>query len=97
MNGAGIPGRERVTFRPRVTVGLLYFLVFFFGICWVLALPGLLEVAQSVPPGPEQQVAAREATAALLRGNLPIAAGLALVLTALGIYAGWLPGTRAKW
>ncbi len=96
MNSARTPGRERVTFRPRVTVGLFYFLVFFFGICWLLALPALLEAARTVPPGPEQQEAARAATAALLRGKLPIAVGLALVLTALGIYAGWLPGTRAK-
>jgi ABC-type sulfate transport system permease component len=89
------PGvRPRATFQPRITISLLYFLMFFVAILWLIALPALLEVAQTVPPGPEQQEAAREAARAAVRPRLLAAFLLALAFTAIGIYTGWLPGTR---
>ena len=72
----------------------MYFLMFFFAILWLIALPPLLEVARTVAPGPEQQEAAREAARTAVRPRLLAALGLALFVTGLGIYTGWLPGTR---
>ncbi|UCE86424.1 MAG: hypothetical protein JSU66_01405 [Deltaproteobacteria bacterium] len=72
----------------------MYFLAFFFGILWLMAMPAMLDVARNVPPGPAQREAAREATAAAVRPKLPVALGLALLATGLGIYTGRLPGTR---
>jgi hypothetical protein len=87
-------GRARATFQPRITISLLYFLMFFFAILWLIALPALLEVARNFSPGPEQQEAATQAVRTAVRPWLLAALGLALVVTGLGIYTGWLPGTR---
>jgi hypothetical protein len=91
----GTPGaRPRATFQPRITISILYFVMFFAAILWLIALPALLDVARTVPPGPEQQEAAREAARVAVRPRLLAAFFLALVITGLGIYTGWLPGTR---
>ena len=85
----------RATFQPRFTLGLLYLVAFFVVYCLLLAAPALIEVANSVPPGPEQQEAAAHAAKEAVQSRLWMAGVAALVTTAIGIRAGVLPGTRA--
>ena len=90
-----LPPRGGATFRPRFTLTILYFFAFLLLFCAALAAPALLEVLRSVPPGPEQEAAAREAARrALVTPRVPIAALAALATTALGIVARILPGLR---
>ena len=81
-------------FQPRFTVGLFYLAGFFFLYCLVLIAPELWQVLQAVAPGPEQEQAAAEAARKAVRGRLLPALLAALVTTALGGKAGWLPGLR---
>ena len=83
----------RATFQPRFTIGLLYVVAFFLLYCLLLAAPALIEVANSVPPGPEQQEAATRAAKEAVQSRLWIAGVAALVTMAIGIRAGVLPGT----
>ena len=78
-----------------MTVALLYLMAIFSAICFLFATPALIEVARSVPPGPEQEEAAREAAAAAVRPRLPIALALAVLTTGLGLYFRRLPGIAA--
>lgn len=80
--------------RPRITLALLYMFGFFFLFCLILVAPALVEVLRSMPPGPEQQEAARVAAQKAAQGKLGIAFALAAVLTGVGMLRGWLPGTR---
>ena len=81
-------------FRPRFTLTILYLAGFFLLYCVALAAPVLLEVARSVPPGPEQQAASFDAARAAMGPRLPIALAAAVATTALGIVARVLPGLR---
>jgi TctA family transporter len=85
---------RRATFQPRFTLGLLYLVAFFVVYCLLLAAPALIEVANSVPPGPEQEEAAARAAKEAVQSRLWMAGVAALVTTAIGIRAGVLPGTR---
>lgn len=87
-------GAERATFRPRVTLALLYFAAFFLLFCLVFALPVWIEIARSTAPGPQQEELVFQATRNALRPKIHAAAALALVVTALGIYMRRLPGLR---
>ena len=87
--------RPRATFQPRFTIGLSYGVAFFLLYCLLLAAPVLIEVANSVPPGPEQQEAAARAAKEAVQSRLWIAGVAALATTAMGIRAGVLPGTGA--
>jgi hypothetical protein len=80
--------------RPRFTLGMFYLFAFFFLFCMILVGPALWEVLQSMPPGPEQEEAARVAAREAARGKLGIAFGLATLATGVGMYKGWLPGTQ---
>jgi hypothetical protein len=80
--------------RPRFTLGMLYLFGFFFLFCLILVLPALWDVLQSMPPGPEQQEAAREAARKAASGKLGLAFALATAATGIGMFKGWLPGTR---
>jgi TctA family transporter len=86
----------RTTFQPRFTLGLLYLIAFFLLYCLLLAAPALIEIANSVPPGPEQQEAAARAAKEAVQSRLWMAGLAALVTTAIGIRAGVLPGTGAR-
>ncbi|MDH3211761.1 MAG: hypothetical protein OEM05_04670 [Myxococcales bacterium] len=87
------PGRRpRTTFQPRFTLGLLYLVAFFVLYCLLIAAPALIEVANDVPPGPEQQEAAARAAKEAVQSRLWMAGLAALVTTALGIRARVLPG-----
>ena len=89
-----IPPRGGATFRPRFTLTILYFFAFLLLFCAALAAPALLEVLRSMPPGPEQEAAAREAARRAVAPRLPIAALAALATTAVGLVARLLPGLR---
>lgn len=80
--------------RPRFTLGLLYLFGFFFLFCLILVLPALWQVLHAMPPGPEQEAAAREAAREAARGKLGLAFALATAATGIGMYRGWLPGTQ---
>ena len=93
------PQREtrspRPVFQPRFTIGLFYLAAFFMLYALVLAAPALIEVATTVPPGPEQQEIAKQAAKEALQSRLWIAVVAAIATVALGIRAGVLPGTRS--
>ncbi len=96
---AAPPPRRRApppTFRPRTTLGLAYLCAFFFLYCLLIAVPALVEVARSVPPGPEQQEAAARAAQEVVQPRLWIALAASLATTGLGIYSGRLPGLRRR-
>jgi hypothetical protein len=74
----------------------LYFFAFFFGFCFVLVAPELWRVLEGVPPGPEQEAAARAAARTALPPRLGTALGLAVLTTGVGIWARLLPGLRPR-
>ncbi len=80
--------------RPFFTLGLLYLFGLFVLFCLVMVAPALLEVARSVPPGPEQQAAAEAAARRAVQGKLGWAFVAATLALALGAWRGWLPGLR---
>ena len=86
--------RRAPVFRPRFSLTLLYLVGFFFLYALILVLPALTEVLTQVPPGPEQEELARQASRKAIRPLLPIAAGLALVTTLIGAHFQVLPGLR---
>jgi ABC-type sulfate transport system permease component len=88
------PLRRPPTFQPRFTLSLLYLFGFFLLYCLLFVAPELYEVLRNVPPGPEQEEAAREAAREAIRPRLLYALGAALFTTAVGARAGWLPGMR---
>lgn len=86
---ARVPG-----FQPRFTLMLLYLAVFFFAFSLLLVLPDLLKLLSTMPPGPEQQAAAREAARRAMAGRaLPIFL-LSLAAAGVGGYYRILPGMR---
>ena len=86
---------QRAIMRPRFTLLLLYLFAFFFLFCLILVGPVLVEVLQTLPPGPEQEEAARIAAQEAASGKLGVAFVLAIIATGVGIYKRWLPGTQA--
>ena len=82
------------TFQPRFTLSLLYLFGFFLLYCLLFVAPELYDVLQNVPPGPEQEEAAREVARRAIRPRLPFALAAALVTTVVAARAGWLPGMR---
>jgi hypothetical protein len=80
--------------RPFFTLALLYVFGFFFVYAFALVTPALIEVARSVPPGPEQQAAAQRAAHGAAEGKMFLALLLSLVTVALGVWTKKLPGFR---
>ncbi len=87
---------QRPTLRPRFTLSILYLFVFFMLYALLLVSPALFDVAQSLPPGPEQQEVARQVAKQAAQPRLWMAALAAVVTTGIGIYAGVLPGMRSE-
>ena len=81
-------------YRPVALLGMLYFGVFFLAWCMRLVMPELMEVLETIPPGPDQEAAASEAAREAVRPRLLVAFALALGTTALGAHFKWLPGFR---
>jgi hypothetical protein len=75
---------------------MIYILVFFFVYCFLLIAPALIEVLRTVPPGPEQELAARQVAQQVVQPRLWIALALAVATGGLGIAKGVLPGTRQR-
>jgi hypothetical protein len=80
--------------KPRFTLGILYVFGFFFLYCFLLVAPGLWEVLQSTPVGPEQEEVAAQVAKETIQPRLWIALVAAVATVALGMYRGVLPGTR---
>ncbi len=86
------PARGASRFRPQFTLTLLYVFAFtvIYGVAFVA--PSLWEVWRTMPPGPAQQDAARDAAHAAVHLRLALLAAIAT--TALGSWARVLPGLR---
>ena len=85
---------QRAIMRPRFTLLMLYLFAFFFLFCMILVMPALFEVLRTLPPGPEQEEAARIAARDAASGKLGMAFLLAITVTGVGLYKRWLPGTQ---
>ncbi len=83
-------------FAPRFTVSLIYLFGFFFLYCMALIAPALYEVAQTLPPGPEQEEAAKQAAQEAIQPRLVIAFAASVLTTALGAHFKVLPGLRER-
>jgi hypothetical protein len=81
-------------FRLRTTLALLYLFAFLLLYCLALAVPTMLEVLRSVPPGPGQEAVATEAVRRAVGPRLLVAFVAALATTALAARARVLPGLR---
>lgn len=79
-------------FRPRFTLTLLYVFLFTLLYGLVFVAPSLWQVWRTLPPGPAQQEAARDAAHAAV--HLRLALFAAIGTTALGAWARVLPGLR---
>jgi len=89
-----LPSRARGAsrFRPRFTLTLLYVFVFTVVYGLVFVAPALWEVWRTLPPGPAQQEAARQAAHDAV--HLRLALFAAIATTALGAWARVLPGLK---
>jgi hypothetical protein len=95
------PRRRPVSFRPRFTLMILYFALFFMGFALLLVLPDLIEGARALPPGseelaPDELERAREIAREGLRGKLPYAFVLAVLTVGVLIWYQRLPGYREQ-
>jgi len=88
------PRSSTPLFRPRFTLGLVYFALFFFFYCGFIVLPALIEIAWEVSFGPELQELAEYVAREQLRGKTSYVALAALLTLGLGSYARILPGLR---
>jgi hypothetical protein len=86
----------RASFRPRASLGLLYFFGFFFLFSFLLVAPSLWRGFQRVSADPSQWEAAQLAVQQAMRPRLWVAVALAAAATLLGGRSGVLPGTRSR-
>ncbi len=77
-------------------MSLIYLFGFFFVYCLVLIAPALYEVAQTIPPGPEQEEAAKLAAQHAIQPRLAIAIVASVFTTTLGAHFKLLPGLRER-
>ena len=91
------PNRERngqrpsYKFRPRFTIGILYLAAFFFLFAFLQILPDLIGLLE-LPPGPEQEAAAREV--ARKKSSPLLSILLSVIATGIGAYYEILPGLK---
>jgi ABC-type uncharacterized transport system permease subunit len=88
------PLPRRTSFRPRATLGLLYFFGFFFVFCFLLVGPVLWRGFQAVSADAAQWDAAQQAVQQAMAPRLWIALVLAAAATLIGGRTGVLPGSR---
>jgi hypothetical protein len=91
--------RHRAQFRPRFTLMVIYFALFFLAFALLLALPGLLEAFRSLPAGegplsPQELELARDAARQALQGRLVFAFVGAALAIGIGVWQRALPGLR---
>ncbi len=94
-----IPSKQhrRAAFRPNFTLSILYLIAFFFLFCMLFLLPALSEFTATIPPGTpdaEAQAMIEEFASKTIRPRLGWMLVAATAVTGLGIYAGFLPGTK---
>ena len=77
-------------------MSLIYLFGFFFVYCMLLIAPALFEVAQTLPPGPEQEAAAKQAAQQAVQPRLAIAIVASVFTTTLGAHFKVLPGLRER-
>jgi hypothetical protein len=94
MSPAPAKRRPPVVPRPFFTLAIVYVFGFFFVYAFALVAPALMEVANSVPPGPEQQAAAERAAYQAAQGKMGLAFVLSLATVVLGVWTKKLPGYR---
>lgn len=75
---------------------LLYVAAFFVLYCLLFALPDLVRLAITTPPGPEQEELAKQLAYTAVRPKLLIVFVAAVATVAAGAYTGWLPGLRPR-
>jgi len=92
MQGRRSPGTEG--FRPRATLGLVYFFGFLFLFFFLLAAPTMWAYRHANPDDPEQRVQLERAVQEKVQPRFWIAVGVAVVLTVAGGRLRLLPGTR---
>lgn len=80
-------------FRPRFTIGILYLAGFFFLFAFLQILPDLVQLLE-LPPGPEQEVAAKEL--ARTKSSPLLSLILSVVATSAGAYYEILPGLSER-
>ena len=81
--------RPHPKFRPRFSIGIIYLIGFFFLFAFLQILPDLVGLLD-LPPGPEQERAAREL--ARERSDPLISLLLSVLATSVGGYYQVLPG-----
>jgi len=86
--------RPPVVPRPFFTLAIVYIFGFFFVYAFALVAPALLDVANGMPPGPEQQAAAERAAYEAAQGRMGLAFLLSLATVVLGVWSKKLPGFR---
>ena len=94
MSGAQPRRRAQAGPRPFFTLAIVYIFGFFFLYAVAFVAPAMFEVLNSMPPGPEQQAAAEQATYEAAEGRMDLAFLLSLVTVVLGVWSGKLPGFR---
>ncbi|HKJ25384.1 MAG TPA: hypothetical protein VKB65_11215 [Myxococcota bacterium] len=80
--------------RPFFTLAIFYVFGFFFVYAFALVMPALLDVANHMPPGPEQQAAAERVAREAAQGKMGLAFLLSLATVVLGVWTKKLPGFR---
>jgi len=86
--------RAPAGFQPRIALGMLYVVGFFFLFALLMVLPELLDVLEQVPSGPEQQQLAEDAAHEAIGSKIYVALAGAILLTGLGGYFQVLPGLK---
>ncbi len=85
--------RPSYKFRPRFTIGILYLGVFFFFFAFLQIMPDLIQLLE-LPPGPDQEIAAKEL--ARKKSNPLLSLILSVVATGAGAYYEILPGLSER-
>ena len=80
--------------RPFFTLAIVYIFGFFFLYTVALVAPALTEVLNALPPGPEQEAAAKRAAYEAANGKIGLAFVLSLATVVLGVWSQKLPGFR---
>ena len=94
LAGVAHPSRQSPYFRLRATLGLLYFVAFFFLFAALLIAPTLWQGYQRVSADPEQWESAQLAVQAAMRPRFWLALALAATATVAGGRFQLLPGSR---
>lgn len=84
---------RRRRFRPRFTIGILYLAGFFFFFAFLQILPDLIQLLE-LPPGPDQEAAAKEL--ARRKSNPLLSLILSVAATSAGAYYEFLPGLSER-